>query len=271
MPMKTKPVFDQLNEFFDQIYVISLRRSSDRHEYLEEALDGLNYRIFWGLDGKKLSLDELYEKGLYHPYHSRLLKKRAGRTTEQSSTSIIGCALSHLYVCKNLLEEGHKNALILEDDIIFRQGMEAELSCSLKQLPKNWELFYLGHTGANSNPTLSRRVKKNLLQIAAPIFQKYKKLKMIDPEVISRWFPRPYSEHLNRAGSHFGTHAYAVSASGAQKIIHYQTPVVQEADNVLGELCSYGWLHAFSMKNQLVHQNTRFKSLLGTNLSPKEP
>lgn len=252
---KKEVFFKNLNEFFDNIYVISLKKSSTRHLYIKEILSGLDFELFWGIDGKKLDRNELQEKGIYHSHLTKLLKKRKGRPAKDLPLPSIGCALSHYAVYNDILDKGYQKALILEDDLFIDTNALGTFEKALNELPDDWQLLYLGHFGSNSDPTMLLKVQKSVLSLLSIFFQKFERLKMIDPDVIRCWFPRAYSENLDRSGTHFGTHSYGVTSEGARIILNYQIPVVQEVDNTIAELCNYEWIKAFSLKKRIFHQN----------------
>lgn len=114
---KKEVFFKQLNEFFDNIYVIHLKRSTNRLPYIQQKLDGLDFKLFWGIDGKELDRTELEKEGLYDSHLTKLFKKRKGRPARNLPLTRIGCALSHNSVYKDILEKGYEKALILEDDL----------------------------------------------------------------------------------------------------------------------------------------------------------
>ena len=57
--------FSKLNQYFDSIYVISLKRATERHAHIRKALAGLNYTIFWGVDNQDISIPDLEKKNIY--------------------------------------------------------------------------------------------------------------------------------------------------------------------------------------------------------------
>ena len=61
----------------------------------------------------------------------------------------------------------------------------------------------------------------------------------------------PYSQDLYRMGKVLGTHAYAVSASAAEKFVSYQTPVHLQADRIFNYYAAEKPLNAFAPKNTL--------------------
>lgn len=248
-------LFEIINDYFDKVYVLSLRRSHDRHKTLKNTLNGLDYEIHWGVDAKELKFEELVEKEVYHPYITKLLKKKKGEKVKNMSLPQIACSMSHGNILKDVIDNGYDNALILEDDIII-EGKDVEhLKYSLDELPENWDLLYLGHHGANSNPSKLLKVQIRILYTIAKLSQRFERLRVLDPNVIKHWIPRTYSKNLNNSGHHHGTYAYAISAKGAQKILKYREPTTMKIDNLFADLCSYDWLKCFNTKNIVFHPN----------------
>lgn len=251
-----------LNKYFDKVYVITLKSSKERQNRFKEVLDGLNYSVAWGIDGRMLKKSQIIKNNLYDPHLTKILKKRKGRKPGDLSLSRVGCALSHINVCQNVVKNGYKNALILEDDPLVKARSFDFLTNSLEELPEDWELLYLGNWGANTNPSSKLKIQVATLRIFAKIFQRYERMKVLDPEVINASLPISYTEHLEISGSHHGAYAYGISASGAKKIIDFGIPVVQEYDNLLAELSSYRWINSYSLKNHIFLPNREIKSTI---------
>ena len=264
---KKEEIFELLNNFFDKIYLITLKRSTDRHQIIHKTLQGLNYKIFWGVDGNELDIVELQRDGLYHSNLTKLLRKRKGENPRDLTNAQIGCALSHVRVYQDILNNNYNKALIFEDDLIIDLNGLKSLKLSLNELPEDWELLYLGHFGANSNPSTLLKLQKTLLQLFTSYLYKFERLRILNPKTIDCWFARPFSENLNLAGTFFGNHAYGVSLEGANKILGFQTPIVQEADNATSELCNYEWINAFSLKKLVFFQNKDLKSTISDTVS----
>ena len=259
---RKKILFEALNEYFDHIYLISLKRSTDRHPVIKNTLKGLDYSISWAVDGRDLNVNDLQKRGLYHFHLTKLLKKRVGISAGGLSMGHLGCALSHVNVYKDILKKDYKNALIFEDDIEIELDAVDSTIRALQELPEDWELLRLGFFGANSDPSLLLKIQKWSLQTVMLFFQRFERLKLLDPQVIGCWFDRPFSKNLNYSGYHFGNHAYAVTQKGAQKILNYQTPVVQRSDDVISELCTYRWINAFNVKERVFYQDKSIQSTI---------
>lgn len=97
-----------------RVFVISLAQRTDRQEYMRQKLEqvGLEFEIFPAVDGKVLSEQELLQ------VYDRQGRMDSGHVKDMTLAEI-GCALSHLYICKKMLDEGIDVALVLEDDIKF--------------------------------------------------------------------------------------------------------------------------------------------------------
>lgn len=257
-----KRLFQALNEFFDHIFLISLKRSTDRHELIKKTLDGLDYSIYWAVDGNDIDINDLHEKGLYHRHLSKLLRKRQGYPPVDMKKPQLGCALSHVNVYKKVLENKYERALIFEDDIIINLNAVDSTIQALQELPQDWELLRFGYFGANSDPSLLLKFQKWSLQTVMNYLNRFERLRVLDPNVIKYWFDRPYSEHLNYSGYHFGSHAYAVTQKGAEIILNYQTPILQRSDNAVSELCTYRWIKAFGLKDRVFIQDRSLPSTI---------
>jgi glycosyl transferase family 25 len=111
-----------LNEYFDKIYYINLKRRKDRNEECIEELKKYNIHAerFEAVDG-----DLLIDNNWKH------------------SMGALGCLNSHLNLIIKAKENNYKNVLILEDDVLFNINMEENFKKYYKQLPDNWDILYL--------------------------------------------------------------------------------------------------------------------------------
>lgn len=110
----------------------------------------------------------------------------------------IGCALSHLEIWKKILNEGedNKNYFIVEDDVIMQNedGFSKNLTESLKKVPDDYDILYLGCFGCVENHTLLNYLHKN---------KKYVQV----------------NDHISIPRNVIGTHAYIVNKRGCQKLV----------------------------------------------------
>jgi len=254
-------LFDLLNGYFDNIYLITLKRSTDRHPRIRKTLSGLNYEIFWGVDGEQIEKENLEQQGIYSSKKAKHIKEKRNCEPAGLLPGMIGCSLSHNGIYKMMLERNEKKVLILEDDLLVDFSKTIFLKIALQELPPDWELFYLGYLHNNNRITFSVKWRIHLAYplLHAAGFEGY------NPRKLRCKYPRHYSEYLDRSGYHYGTHAYAVTDEGAKKILGMQTPIVREPDNALGHMCMNEMIQAFSVKEKVFHQNRKLKSTIRSN------
>lgn len=151
----------------------------------------------------------------------------------------LACALSHRMVYEAMIKNNWDKVLILEDDVLPLYENLVLLPEVLNELPANWELVYFGYL-KNEKVTVGLKVKQALYKI-----QSLLGLMTWSYKMISNMLPKLYSTHLKKAGFHDCTHAYAITLSGAKKLLAAQTPVVYRADDLLSHIILKGELNAF--------------------------
>ena len=217
-----------LNSYFDKIYVVTLKRSTERHEKMQSVLQGLNFSFFYGNDKKELTLDELLEQGVYDEEKAKSLHK----DDKPMNTTQIGCAWSHRLVYEDMLANKFKRILILEDDVILKKEGLTLFEEMIDQLPDEWDIWYLDY-----HKNLRRNLGTFFVQQALH-FQKWiGKLKW-SHKMIRNLYARKYKPNLFIAGSHKFSTAYAITDSGAKKLIKLQTPIAFCTENLLSYACA---------------------------------
>jgi glycosyl transferase family 25 len=238
----TPDVFQPLNQYFDKIHVLSLPHATARHANIVRVLDGLNWSYFWGADKKDYSATQVIEQHIYDD----VAHKHTKRTSRSMNLGEVACALSHRNIYQNMLDEGHKRILILEDDVLPQPEQLQYFDRVICQLPEDWELLMLGYYG-HKPPTLPYRLQRQ-------IYLGFHYLRVANWHKVSRsWIDnicmQPYSADIHHMGKVLGTHAYAVSASAAEKFVAYQTPVHLQADRIFNYYAAQHSLNAFALKN----------------------
>ena len=224
-----------LQQYFDQILVVTVPRFAERQAQVKERLAGLPFAFFQGADKLQLDMDQLKNNGEYDEKQAAA-KQRRGMALNSGE---VACALSHRKVYEKMIREGWKKILILEDDVVPAYEELALLPETLRELPEDWELVYLGYL-KHEKVTAGLKMKQFFYSIGAAIGLMKWSLKMV-----GNLLPRPFSKHLRRAGFHDCTHAYAITLAAAEKLMNAQTPVVYRADDLLSALTMKGELKAF--------------------------
>lgn len=113
--------------FFDAIFCINLDKRQDRWTRCIQQFQTL------GIEQKVQRFSAIKVKNVNNYSHAFI-----GRC---------GCSLSHFEVCKLAKEKQYKNYLVLEDDFEFTLDKDTTfnlLTKLTKEIPINWDMFYLG-------------------------------------------------------------------------------------------------------------------------------
>jgi len=116
---------------FPQIYIINLVYSVDRRERMLKRIAelGLTAEIFPAIDGKTLTKEQM-------GYSGRLRRLFYGKDL---SIGEIGCARSHLAICKKIADGDHPYALVLEDDTFLADNLVDALG-AIVQFADAWDI-----------------------------------------------------------------------------------------------------------------------------------
>lgn len=185
-------IHEQFTDGIDECFVINLKRRKDRLDKLYTNHPELKNRsiVSSAFEGRNLQLTPALER-LFRP-HDFMWKK-----------AIMGCALSHLSLWNQLINEKPEinNYLILEDDVKLQKGWEARWKEALPHLPENYDIVYLG----------------GILPPNRGGFENSK-----DP--INKYFSRVkennfYGQQIPNRYFHFCAYAYVLSKQGAEKVL----------------------------------------------------
>lgn len=236
--MNKKPN-NSISDIIHKTYVINLKHRTDRWESINKNFIETNLKLNrW---------DAIYGKDLPD-------KEIENITTDFCnnfcSNSIIGCWLSHYTLWQNIVKNKETNVLILEDDAYPVPNFDKLLKLYWKQIPKNWDMIYLGCMGSCDDSAFLKWFF---------IFYSQSENKKISPNVYIPGFP-------------IGTHAYMLSYNGAKKLIEnkYLKQVNYHIDK---EVAKYALsdpnFKAYALNPNLVYQH--FSSNYSDNQNTYHP
>jgi GR25 family glycosyltransferase involved in LPS biosynthesis len=110
-----------LNNFFDHIYCINLDERKDRWKSAIEQFKKNNITV------ERIS-------GIKNKFN----------INKTISDAEMGIVLTHKLIYLDAIKNNYNNILILEDDCIFRDTFVEDFNKTIKELPNDWDLFYLG-------------------------------------------------------------------------------------------------------------------------------
>lgn len=236
--------FHALNAYFDKIYVLTLDRAADRQENIKKVLDGLNWSFFRATDKNNFSADVLTDPSIYDD----AVHKQTKRTHRSMNLGEVACAMSHVRMYQDMLDNGYERVLILEDDVLPEPQKLKQFEQLVSQLPSDWELLMLGYYG-HKEPVFKYKLQQQ-------VYYLFHKLRWFNwGKVEKNWIDniimRPYSEGLYEIGKVLGTHAYAVTPSAARKFIEFQSPVILQADRIFNYYQALHGLKAYAPRETL--------------------
>jgi glycosyl transferase family 25 len=222
--------FGRLNDYYDKTYVLTVEAAASRRELFAQRFEGLKYDFFVGADKNKFTIEESIHKGIY----SEVLANKHHRFSKVMKHGEIACSWSHRMMYEDILANNYKRVLIFEDDAVPDPEQMKNITAILSEIPEDLELLFWGW-GKNGRPPAGAFLKKAVYH-----FQHSLGLLKWNHHVIRNLYARPFSQNLKKAGFHDYTYAYAVTKSGAEKLLQMQTPIQYIADNLLAHASTEG-------------------------------
>lgn len=123
-----------LNSYFDKIYCLNLPSEKNR------AIDSLARFKAFNITAEMVPatpgeiLSDIYNS----------IKISKGESLTIPNANYLGCAISHLEIMKDALDNGYKRILILEDDLLIHKSIEPYFNdVASNQIPNDWDMLYL--------------------------------------------------------------------------------------------------------------------------------
>ena len=127
----------KIDEYFDKVYVLNLNRRKDRLKTSTKKLEycEIEFERFAAIDGSVL-------QNVWETFNSK--------EHTLTNPNYLACAISHLSIYRDALDNGYSKILIVEDDVSIRKNANEEFSNIIDSLPE-WELLYLGFIPLTDN------------------------------------------------------------------------------------------------------------------------
>jgi GR25 family glycosyltransferase involved in LPS biosynthesis len=196
------------------IYVINLKKSVERLDNVKKVMDKYNLKFnrFDAVYGKELSQEEVNK-------NTNILCR-----TLLCNNGIIGCAMSHIQLWKNLLEDKRANSyIIMEDDI---QNIDIEQLNNLIEFINNNKFDY-DYISLNCISILCENINKGI-KVNDKLY------------LTNKLYP-------------FGMGAYLINKSGAKKLVDIinKYKIIYHIDFIVS-------LHKYLSNNKFKHYNTSY-------------
>lgn len=220
--------FQLLNEYYDKIYVLTIEPAAERREKFADRFRGLDYSFFTGVEKKDINEEKLISDGVY----CKVLSQKNHRYNKSKMPGELACSIGHKMIYADILKNNYNRALIFEDDAVPDPAMLLHTKAVLDEVPADCELLYWGWA-KNGKKSLTAVFKQAWYRVAY-----YLGLMKWSPLMIRNLYAADFSAHLKKAGFHDYTYAYAITKSGAEKLLQMQTPIQFIADNLLAHACT---------------------------------
>lgn len=131
----------KLENFYDKVYLINLKRREDRLlktriEFEKHNLDFSNVNVFTAYDGQNAPL----------------------KSNNKVYRAEYGGIKSHLGVIEDAIKNKYKKILVLEDDVEFCDMFYDNLNQSINMLPKDHNFVYFGGNNIGPRTKINNRV-----------------------------------------------------------------------------------------------------------------
>jgi GR25 family glycosyltransferase involved in LPS biosynthesis len=220
-----------VNKVVDKVYVINLDRDTERLQKMTDQLNKLNIEFtrFPAVLGAQVKTS--------HHLTDFCLK--------YCTDGIKGCAMSHKTIWEDMLKNNYKHVLILEDDAVFADDFERQFRTGWDQVPKDFDMFYLG---CNFNCDDSHTIPKVYNEVLGQV-------------------PKRMNSHILRVYGSIGFHGYIISNECAKKVKHL--PIHNHIDAQMAYWINKHKMNAYSMKPLII--NTPDNGVVHSNLSESYP
>lgn len=254
-----------LNNYFDKIILLTIKRNTYRIPKIEQTFNGLNFELFFGIDGNELDIEQLKHIGqidanineIYKQNNIDYMNLEVGPLLKNQ----IAVALSHKQIYQYIKDTNTGKTLILEDDTIPVVKNLQYLAETLNEVPKDCEILFLGHIYNNDFSLFGRLKYYHLVNILYTIGFKTKSIIRK-----KKSYPRDFSRFLKKHGGHIGTHAYALYGNGASKLLAIQTPLTHGASDLLTmDAIAMNKIQAYTCKYMFFEQNQQLPSSVYNN------
>ena len=200
-----------------------MQAAEARRKLFAERFTGLQYNFFYGADKNSFTSKGLAEKNIYN----EALAKKHHRYNKLMLPGEIACAWSHRMIYEDMLRNNYTNILIMEDDAVPDTDKLKQVPAILSEIPDDCEVLMWGWS-KNGRSDFRSFIKKTGYHVQYRLG-----LLKWNHTIIKNLFAKKFSNNLKKAGFHDYTYAYAVTRSGAEKLLQLQTPIQYIADNLL--------------------------------------
>lgn len=209
-----------------KVFIIHYTKLKERRQHIENQLSKYNFDVEFITDHDKENLTDsdlaLFDTGILTSSEMSLIRKH------------ISC---YEQICKQDLDY----ALIFEDDVTLISDFQKTLENYMEQLPRIWDLFFIGEGGSHKFHIPDHIINKHPL--GTNVFHKSN-----------------YSSSWGGSGASRCADSYLVSNKAAYKMLKYidqpEYKIMKEADHLLNEIALFNIFKVYWAEPTIVKQES---------------
>ena len=225
-----------------KVFVLHYTKLKERRQHIEKQLAKYDFDVEFITDYDKEDLSnadlELFDTEVVSPSEMSLIRK-------------------HISCYERICKEGLDHAMIFEDDVTLAANFKDKLENYMEQLPKVWDLFFIGEGGSCKFHVPDHIIKKQ-------------------PPGTNVFYKSNYSSSWGGSGASRCADSYVVSNRGAYKMLGYldrpEYKIAKEADHLLNEIALFSILKVYWAEPTLVTQesdNGKFQTSLDGGIAAR--
>ena len=226
-----------------KVFILHYTKLKERRLHIEQQLAKYDFDVEFITDYDKENLSdadlELFDTTVVTPSEMSLIRK-------------------HIACYERICKEGLNYAMIFEDDVTLAANFKDKLENYMEQLPKVWDLFFIGEGGSCKFHVPDHIIKKQ-------------------PPGTNVFYKSNYSSSWGGSGASRCADSYIVSNSAAYKMLAYldrpEYKIAKEADHLLNEIALFNILKVYWAEPTLVTQesdNGKFKTSLDGGVAARK-
>jgi glycosyl transferase, family 25 len=224
-----------------KVVIITLNEREKAFNLIKHSLKKLNIKFnkfnaidTRGLDTRILNLlpniDQFISNNDNKQFGNDYYTKYKDELLARNKLGSLGCSLSHMYIYKEIMEKNIPYTIILEEDAVIQDNFIKELNKSLKFLPKDWDILFLGFSCEYKH---DERCHKN---------DNHNK----------------YNGNIYNISYVYGTYGYLINKNGVEKIYKNIFPLWWHLDTMLSYLIQLGKLKAYALVPNIIFHPGKF-------------
>ena len=209
-----------------KVFVIHYTKLKERKQHIQEQLANYGFDVEFVTDHDRENLTD-HDMALFD--------------TDILTLSEMSLIRKHIACYERICKDNIDSALILEDDATLEPNFETTLENYMKQLPRVWDLFYIGEGGSFKFHIPDSIIKKQ-------------------PAGTNVFYKSNYSTPWGGSGSSRCADSYVVSNRAAYRILEYmdrdEYKITKEHDHLLNEIALFKLLKVYWAEPTIVSQES---------------